>query len=232
MRFRLIEDQREDWPVRVMCDALNLSPSSYDAWRSRPQSPRQIANRELPGDLQRVHARHRERYGAPRIHAELPAEGQTVSRKRVERLMRRHEIQARVPRRYRVCTTDSKHSLPVAANLLDRNFGGVHRVGHDDPQGEHFGCAGRQDHETVEAHHQVPARAAWGDANSGTMVSSSDIASPSCGAGSATLGWLEIREPGRPFDLAGGIDRAPAIFVSPCGSCRPCENPAVEDSGG
>jgi hypothetical protein len=40
----------------------------------------------------------------------------------VERIMRRHGIRARVPRRYRVCTTDSKHSLPVAANLLDRNF--------------------------------------------------------------------------------------------------------------
>ena len=59
---------------------------------------------------------------APRVHAELRAEGQTVSRKRVERVMRQHGIRARAPRRYRVCTTDSKHSLPVAANLLDQNF--------------------------------------------------------------------------------------------------------------
>src|SRR5439155_11766506 len=47
---------------------------------------------------------------------------QTVCRKRVERLMRQHGIRAHAPCRYRVCTTDSKHSLPVAANLLDRNF--------------------------------------------------------------------------------------------------------------
>src|SRR5262245_20730475 len=73
-------------------------------------------------DIQRVHARHRERYGAPRIHAELRAEGQTVGRKRIERMMRHHGIRARAPRRYRVCTTDSKHSLPVAPNLLDQNF--------------------------------------------------------------------------------------------------------------
>jgi hypothetical protein len=49
MRFRQIEDHREVWPVRVMCDALSVSPSGYYAWRSRPQSPRKIANRALLG---------------------------------------------------------------------------------------------------------------------------------------------------------------------------------------
>ena len=63
MRFRLIEDQRGVWPVRVMCGALSVSPSGYYAWRSRPESPRRIANRGLLRDIQRVHARHRERYG-------------------------------------------------------------------------------------------------------------------------------------------------------------------------
>lgn len=122
MRFRLVEDHRGIWPVRVMCDALSVSASGYHAWRSRPESPRKIANRELLADIRRVHADHRGRYGAPRIHAELRAEGHSVSRKRVERVMRRHGIRAQAPRRYRVCTTDSKHSLPVAANLLDQNF--------------------------------------------------------------------------------------------------------------
>ena len=122
MRFRLIEDHQGVWPVRVMCDALSVSPSGYYAWRSRPDSPRKIANRDLLADIRRVHAQHQERYGAPRVHAELRAEGQTVSRKRVERVMRRHGLRARAARRYRVCTTDSKHSLPVAPNLLDQNF--------------------------------------------------------------------------------------------------------------
>jgi putative transposase len=122
MRFRLIEDHRDVWPVRVTCDALSVSPSGYDAWRSRPQSSRAIANRKLLVDIRRLHAQYRERYGAPRIHAELRAEGQTVSRKRVERVMRQHGIRARAPRRYRGCTTDSKHSLLVAENLLDQNF--------------------------------------------------------------------------------------------------------------
>ena len=97
MRFGLIEDQRDDWPVRVMCDALSVSPSGYYAWRSRPESVREIANRELLVDIRRVHAEHRGRYGAPRIHAELRAEGQIVSRKRIERVMHRHGIRAHAP---------------------------------------------------------------------------------------------------------------------------------------
>jgi hypothetical protein len=73
-------------------------------------------------DRRQDRAQRRERYGAPRIRAELRAEGQTVSRKRVEPVMRQLGIRARAPRRYRVCTTDSKHSLPVAENLLEQNF--------------------------------------------------------------------------------------------------------------
>ena len=122
MRFRLIEDYRAVWPVRVMCDALSVSPSGFYAWRSRPESPRHIANHALLVDIRRVHAQHRERYGAPRIHAELRAQGHAISRKRVARIMRQHGIQARASHRYRICTTDSKHPLPVAENLLDQNF--------------------------------------------------------------------------------------------------------------
>ncbi len=122
MRFRLIEDHRDVWPMRVMCDALSVTPSGFYAWRSRPESPRKIANRELLVDIRRIHAQHRERYRAPRIHAELRAAGHAVSRKRVARVMRQHGIRTRASRRFRVCTTDSKHSLPVAENLLDQNF--------------------------------------------------------------------------------------------------------------
>ena len=121
MRFRLIEDQRSVRPVRVLCDVLGVSPSGYYAWRSRPESPREIANRELPSDIRRVHAEHRGRYGGSGIHAELRAAGQGLSRKRVKRVMRRHGIRVHPPRCCRVCTTDSKHSLPVAENLRDRN---------------------------------------------------------------------------------------------------------------
>jgi transposase-like protein len=117
-----IEDQREMFPVRVMCDVMGVSPAGYYAWRGRPESPGKAANRALLTGIQRVHAAHRGRYCAPRIHAALHAEGHKASRGRVERLMRHHGIQAQTQRRFRVCTTDSHHDWPIAPNRLDRNF--------------------------------------------------------------------------------------------------------------
>ena len=72
--------------------------------------------------MRRIHQQHRGRYGAPRIHAVLRAEGPSVSRGRIERLMRRHGIRAVTQRRFRVVTTDSNHGLPIAGNLLDQTF--------------------------------------------------------------------------------------------------------------
>src|SRR5712671_2371786 len=62
------------------------------------------------------------RYGSPRVHAELRAQGRGVSRGRVERLMRHHGIRAITARPRRVRTTDSRHDFPIAPNLLERNF--------------------------------------------------------------------------------------------------------------
>jgi putative transposase len=118
MRFRCIEDQRDTWPVRVLCDALEVSASGYYAWRDRPESARAAANRALLAEVRRIHEQHRGRHGAPRIHAALRVEGRSVSRGRIERLMRRHGIRAATHRRFRVVTTDSNHGLPVADNLL------------------------------------------------------------------------------------------------------------------
>jgi putative transposase len=81
-----------------------------------------VANRALLGDIRRIHEQHRGRYGAPRIHAALRAEGRPVGRGRIERLMRRHGIRAKTPRRFRIVTTDSRHTLPIADNLLDQTF--------------------------------------------------------------------------------------------------------------
>src|SRR5512133_2637213 len=96
MRFRCIEDHRDIWPVRVLCAALEVSASGYYAWRGRPESGRAAVNRDLLADVRRLHEQHRRRYGAPRIHAALRAEGRPVSRGHIERLMRRHGIRAGV----------------------------------------------------------------------------------------------------------------------------------------
>src|SRR6266852_5360181 len=105
MRFRFIEDRRSDYPVTIMCDVLGVSPAGYYAWRARPESPRAAANRELVDDIKRVHRDTNGRYGSPRVHAELRAQGRGVSRGRIERLMRRHGIRAIMARPRRVRTT-------------------------------------------------------------------------------------------------------------------------------
>lgn len=122
MRFRFIEDRRDDYPVRQMCAVLGVSPAGYYAWRSRPESHRSAANRALLPEIMRVHRNSGGRYGSPRVHAVLRAQGRGVSRGRIERLMRRHGIRAIMMQPRRVCTTDSRHDLPIAPNLLDRNF--------------------------------------------------------------------------------------------------------------
>ncbi len=119
--FRFIEDHRKVFPVRAMCSVLNISASGYYAWRGRPESARVGANRALVEDIRRVHANSRRRYGSPRVHASLRAEGKRVGRNRVARLMRKHGIQAHRRRPFRK-TTDSNHAFPPAPNLLARQF--------------------------------------------------------------------------------------------------------------
>ncbi len=121
MRFCFIEDHRAAFPIRAMCAVLEVSPSGYYAWRDRPESKRAQADRALVGEIRRVHADNRAIYGSPRVHAALRAEGRRVGANRVARLMRHHGIQGRHKRRV-PRTTDSRHSLPVAPNLLDRQF--------------------------------------------------------------------------------------------------------------
>ena len=122
MRFRFIEDRRADYPVTILCEVLGVSPAGYYAWRARPESRRSVANRPLIDDIERVHREACGRYGSPRIHAELRAQGRGASRGRIERLMRRHGIRAIMARPRRVGTTDSRHDFPIAPNLLERNF--------------------------------------------------------------------------------------------------------------
>src|SRR3989440_6911837 len=122
MRFRFIEDHRADYPVRIMCGALEVSPAGYYAWRSRPESRRSAANRDLLDHITQVHRDTRGRYGSPRIHVELRSQGRGISRGRIERMMRRYGIRAIMARPRRVRTTDSRHDLPIAPNLIARDF--------------------------------------------------------------------------------------------------------------
>jgi transposase InsO family protein len=116
-----MRDHVADFPVSVMCEVLGVSRSGYYAWASRAESARAAADRALAAEIRAAHTASRGRYGSPRVHAELRARGRRVGRKRVARLMRGMGLAARRRRRFRR-TTDSRHSFPIAPNLLGRNF--------------------------------------------------------------------------------------------------------------
>jgi putative transposase len=119
--FRFIDEHQAQWPVRVLCDALDVSPAGYYAWRDRPTSARRQRHDALLAPIRAIHAEFKARYGSPRVHAELTARGQDCCVNTVAKVMRDHGIRAKTARKFR-CTTDSDHDLPVADNLLDRQF--------------------------------------------------------------------------------------------------------------
>jgi putative transposase len=122
MSFRFIEDHRDTYPVRLMCAVLEVSPAGYYAWRERPVSTRAASNSALLAQIRQVHHDSGQRYGSPRVHAALRTQGRGASRGRIERLMRRHGIRAIMTPPRRVRTTDSRHDLPIAPNLIARDF--------------------------------------------------------------------------------------------------------------
>jgi putative transposase len=122
MSFRFIEDHRDAYPVRLMCAVLEVSPAGYYAWRDRPVSERTKSNATLLAAIRQVHQDSSGRYGSPRVHAVLHRQCRGASRGRIERMMRRHGIRAIMAPPRRVRTTDSRHDLPIAPNLIARDF--------------------------------------------------------------------------------------------------------------
>jgi putative transposase len=122
MKYAWIDAQRKAYPLPVMCETLSVSASGYRAWK-RGGSPgrKRLTAAQLLALIKAIHKELKGAYGSPRMVRELRARGFPASKPRVERLMRENGIRARHKRRYKA-TTDSKHNLPVAANLLDRNF--------------------------------------------------------------------------------------------------------------
>ena len=113
--------EKAQYGVVLVCRCLAVSPAGFYAWHRRRPSDRDAADRRLAVDIAAAHAESRRTYGSPRIHQELRAQGTRVSRKRVARLMRAQGLRGR--RRCRQPrTTDSRHQLPVADNVLNRAF--------------------------------------------------------------------------------------------------------------
>jgi len=122
VRFAAIDDHRDQYLLQVMCRAMLVSVSGYQAWRVRPQCKRKKEEQNLIQLIEEIHMGSRATYGSPRVHAVLSGISDVdCSLPRTARLMRKHGIRAKTKKKFKA-TTNSKHSLPVAENVLARKF--------------------------------------------------------------------------------------------------------------
>jgi len=122
VKYAWMDTQRRAFPLPELCAVLEVSVSGYRAWcrGGTPDTPR-LKPAQAVTLIKAIHTEFKGAYGSRRMHRELQGRGHRIGLHRVERLMREHGIRARHKRRYKA-TTDSKHALPIAENLLSRQF--------------------------------------------------------------------------------------------------------------
>jgi putative transposase len=121
VRFTFIDAEKATHAIAILCRCLEVTRSGFYAWQRRPESAHAHRDRQLRVKIRASHEASRRAYGSPRVWKDLAEEGETVSRKRVARLMREDGLVARPRRRFKG-TTMSDHDQPVATNVLDRQF--------------------------------------------------------------------------------------------------------------
>lgn len=122
MRYQFIKQYQGQFTLAALCRVMQVARSGYYAWCKRPLSAREQANEQLTQQIHTVFEASKHTYGSPRVYEELRQQKVACSEKRVARLMRLAGFKASLPKRF-VVTTHSDHDLPVAENLLDRQFG-------------------------------------------------------------------------------------------------------------
>lgn len=120
MKYRFIDDHRHQYPVRTMCQLLEVSHSGFYAWCVRPLSERTIDNQRLLGLIRASYAASHGVYGAPRIFLDMREIGETCSKNRVARIMKEHSIKAL--RGYKAPRIIRGRPSIIAPNTLDREF--------------------------------------------------------------------------------------------------------------
>lgn len=113
---------RATFPIAVMARVLGVSEAGYHAWRQREPSAHAQADAALLKRIRTIHAGSGEAYGAPRVHAELAAEGSRHGRKRIARLMRAGGLVGASRQRRAVITTRRDKKARPAPDLVERNF--------------------------------------------------------------------------------------------------------------
>jgi transposase InsO family protein len=123
-RYRFIEVEKVNHAVRTLCRVLQVSRAAYYHWSINPLSVRARADLALTERIAAIHARSRQTYGAPRVHAELQVCGDRHGRKRIARLMHAAGLAGRIPKRYR--HTAVADPLTVIPDLVRRDFTPTH----------------------------------------------------------------------------------------------------------
>jgi len=121
MKYDFIESHSSAFAVERMCLVLGVRRSGYYAWRSRVPGNRSSEDERLLVRIRESYKKSRRSYGSPRVTKDLRALGLHCGKNRVARLMREHGIAARTKKKFKA-TTNSRHALPVAPNLLNREF--------------------------------------------------------------------------------------------------------------
>jgi len=121
VKYAFIKEQQFHFDVQLMCQVLGVSRSGYYTFCRGKRSHRQLANQTLDMQIKEIYSTHRGRYGTPRIHRELKAQGCLYGRHRIARRLSVLGLKAKPKKRF-VITTDSRHNLPVMPNLLARDF--------------------------------------------------------------------------------------------------------------
>ena len=112
---------RLQFPVTMMSRLFSVSRSGFYAWQKRKPSRRSQEDERLKVAIKAAHKRTREIYSARRLQPELAADGFVAGRDRIARLRRELDIRCRQKRKFKA-TTNSKHNLPVAGNVLEQTF--------------------------------------------------------------------------------------------------------------
>ena len=121
MKYAFIKENQRVFSVLLMCDLFSVSRSGFYAWLTRKPSKRDQENVLLDAKIKFIFAKHKQRYGVPRITRELKKQNAQCSRTRVANRMKTMNMKAIAKKKFKV-TTDSEHSLPVYNNVLNRDF--------------------------------------------------------------------------------------------------------------
>ena len=121
MRFHFIGTVKKAYPICLLCKVMQVSRSGYYSWKKRAKSTRDQERERLIPKVREIHKTSRGTYGSRRVARELESAGTSCGKHKAGTLMKLAGVEARQRRKFKA-TTNSKHNLPVAPNLLDRRF--------------------------------------------------------------------------------------------------------------